>query len=769
MLTFFFFFSFLILLFFVPVNFFILIFILPFLILKFLIFNFNYLILLIFLPLINVVLNYFFLKHYLSKKIILFNTVLVIFLIFLKSLYLLLFLIFDLNLNFNFIYYFTLSITNFNNLIFVFNFDILTLIMIFTISFISFLVHFYSIDYMLSDKNQINFLLILNLFTFFMIFLVIAGNTIQLFIGWEGVGITSYLLINFWYNRFEANKSSLKALTLNKLGDICLLLFIGTIFYFFETSNLLVLKTYLFYLSFNFNFEYNLILFCGFLLLICSIAKSAQLGLHTWLPDAMEGPTPVSALLHAATMVTAGIYLLVRFNFLIHKLPELLILISFFGSLTALIGSLFATVQNDIKKIIAFSTLSQLGYMFCSIGFTGYNYAMFHLVTHAPFKALLFLSAGIIIHNFNNNQDLRKYGILVQLIPILYIFTISATLALIGFPFFSGFYSKDLILELTLNFSLNSYFYFFISFCLNFGAFLTTIYSLRLIYYTFFIKLNFNLTYLKNIKDVNFIQFYSLFPLVFGSIFFGYFLFNYFVGYFSFFVWKNVLISFFPLILIENLTFSIKSIPLLIFSSALIYSFLTFCNSFQIFNLIKKKVNFNFFILFFLFLNFFYFNFTFFFILILVLNLILINFLSYSNFINFLILLIFIFFNNFNFLILISLILNLKKITKLIFFINIKYLQKKFFFDLFLNRLIAKPIYSFYYFVCFYLIDRGILQNSLESISTKNIKKLKSYNLQKINYFTFEFKFSILIIFFYLIFILFFCFFLFYLKKKCFF
>ena len=189
--------------------------------------------------------------------------------------------------------------------------------------------------------------------------------------------------------------------------------------------------------------------------------------------------------------------------------PEILILICFFGALIALIGSLFALIQTDIKKIIAFSTLSQLGYMFTAIGFNGTNYAMFHLVTHAPFKALLFLSAGIIIHNFNNDQDLRKYGNLVNLMPILYIFNLSASLALIGFPFFSGFYSKDLIIELTLLFSYNHFFYFVISFCLNFGAFLTTIYSIRLIYYSFFTKLN-NLYFLKNlnlIKDLNFIQF----------------------------------------------------------------------------------------------------------------------------------------------------------------------------------------------------------------------------------------------------------------------
>jgi NADH:ubiquinone oxidoreductase subunit 5 (subunit L)/multisubunit Na+/H+ antiporter MnhA subunit len=251
----------------------------------------------------------------------------------------------------------------------------------------------------------------------------------------------------------------------------------------------------------------------------------------------MEGPTPVSALLHAATMVTAGIYLLVRFNFLIDLIPEILYSITIFGALTALTGSLFALVQQDIKKIIAFSTLSQLGYMFTAIGFSGYNYAMYHLFTHAPFKALLFLSAGIIIHNFNNDQDLRKYGNLVNLMPILYVFNLGGSLALIGFPFFSGFYSKDLIIELTLSFCLNNFFYFLISFCLNFGAFLTTIYSIRLIYYSFFTKLN-NLNFLTNlklIKDLNFIQFYSLILLVFGSIFFGYIFFNYFVGNYSFF------------------------------------------------------------------------------------------------------------------------------------------------------------------------------------------------------------------------------------------
>ena len=231
-----------------------------------------------------------------------------------------------------------------------------------------------------------------------MLMLITGDNFFQMFLGWEGVGLASYLLINFWYTRLQANKSALKAIILNRIGDFGLALGVFAIFSLYnsiEFTTVFSLVPITFYnlnISF-FNINFDAITLIALLLFVGTVGKSAQLGLHMWLPDAMEGPTPVSALIHAATMVTAGIYLLVRFNFLLNLIPEILILITIFGALTALLGSLFALIQTDIKKIIAFSTLSQLGYMFCAIGFTNYNLAMFHLVTHAPFKALLFLSA----------------------------------------------------------------------------------------------------------------------------------------------------------------------------------------------------------------------------------------------------------------------------------------------------------------------------------------------------------------------------------------
>lgn len=545
---------------------------------------FNNILFFIFLPILNILINFILYKNYFKFiKIILFiSTILIICLNSINSLILIILNQNSLYFNFNYINFINLTI-NIN-----FIFDSLSILMIFIISFISFLVHLYSIDYMKFDKNLITFLLFLNLFTFFMIFLVIAGNLFQILIGWEGVGLTSYLLINFWYNRFEANKSSIKAITINKIGDLMLFFFIVLNYYLFNSLNILQIKFII--LSNNINF--NIINLLAILIFIAAIAKSAQLGLHTWLPDATEGPTPVSALLHAATMVTAGIFLLIRFNFVIENSIFVMKLIIIIGSLTAIFGSLLSLVQFDIKKIIAYSTLSQLGYMFTAIGFYGYNIALYHLLTHAFFKALLFLCSGIIIHYFNNEQDIRKYGSIYNIIPLLYIFIIIGFLALAGFPFLSGFYSKDLIIELTLCYFYTNFVCNLSSILLLLAAFLTTFYSIRTIYYIFFIKFNFIKINSKLNYNLNLVQICSLFPLIIGSIFLGFYLYNYIININNVIFLNNSIIFFFPEYYIHLLSFKLKLLPLFSFLFGLIFGLFYYFNfEFRLFKFNNFKYN----------------------------------------------------------------------------------------------------------------------------------------------------------------------------------
>ena len=373
-----------------------------------------------------------------------------------------------------------------------FMFDSLTIIMCIVVTSISSLVHLYSIEYMSHDPHLPRFMSYLSFFTFFMLILVTADNFIQMFLGWEGVGLCSYLLINFWFTRIQANKAAIKAMILNRIGDFCLIMGILIIFTNYKAldySTIAALSPLFKENKVNFlNFDFNVLsIICTFLFL-GAVGKSAQLGLHTWLPDAMEGPTPVSALIHAATMVTAGVFLIVRTSFIYEYAPKVLENVALLGSMTAFFASSIGLLQNDLKRVIAYSTCSQLGYMVFSCGLSNYSLGIFHLANHAFFKALLFLAAGSIIHAVNDEQDMRKMGGLKNLIPFTYSVVVIGSLALTGFPFLAGFYSKDFILESA--FSKYTTYGFFSYFFGSFGAFLTAFYSSRLLCLTFLVKPN---------------------------------------------------------------------------------------------------------------------------------------------------------------------------------------------------------------------------------------------------------------------------------------
>lgn len=399
-----------------------------------------------------------------------------------------------------------------------FLFDNLSVLMIFTVTLVSALVHIYACYYMEFDPHLIRFMGYLSLFTFFMLFLVSSDNFLQLFIGWEGVGLCSYLLINFWFTRIQANKAAMKAVILNRVGDCALLFAIGLIFFLFKTVNFVSIfaltdyfskETFLFF-SYKINF---LNLIC-LLLFIAAMGKSAQIGLHTWLPDAMEGPTPVSALIHAATMVTAGVYLLIRCSILFEHCFFILKFITVVGALTAFLGASSAILQNDVKKIIAYSTCSQLGYMVMACGVSQYPSAIFHLVNHAFFKALLFLGAGIIIHTLCGEQDMRKMGGLFKVLPLTYVTMLIASFALSGLPFLAGFYSKESILN---SLYVDNQFYSTFSYWTGIvSAILTSFYSAKILFLVFFnTPKGFRIIYLNAHKT----SWLALFPLLVLSFF----------------------------------------------------------------------------------------------------------------------------------------------------------------------------------------------------------------------------------------------------------
>lgn len=371
-----------------------------------------------------------------------------------------------------------------------FMFDSLTATMCIVVISISFLVHLYSVEYMSHDPHLPRFMSYLSLFTFFMLILVTADNFIQMFVGWEGVGLCSYLLINFWFTRIQANKAAIKAMIINRIGDFSLLIGIILIFANYKSvdyATVAILSPFFKNSSASFlNFNLELLTTIGIFLFLGAVGKSAQLGLHTWLPDAMEGPTPVSALIHAATMVTAGVFLIVRSSFIYEHTFSVLEFIAILGATTSLFASTTGLLQNDLKRVIAYSTCSQLGYMVFACGLSNYSVSVFHLSNHAFFKALLFLSAGSVIHAVNDEQDMRKMGGLKNLVPFTYSTMIIGSLTLMGFPFLAGFYSKDLILEVAYGkYNSTGHFCYFLG---TTGAFLTAFYSIRLIYLTFLSK-----------------------------------------------------------------------------------------------------------------------------------------------------------------------------------------------------------------------------------------------------------------------------------------
>jgi len=373
-----------------------------------------------------------------------------------------------------------------------FMFDTLTVTMCCVVTFVSTLVHLYSTEYMSHDPHLPRFMSYLSLFTFFMLILVTADNYIQMFVGWEGVGLCSYLLINFWFTRIQANKAAIKAMVLNRIGDFALVLGILIIFVRYKAvdyATVFALTPLFRHDNFIFlNLNFNLIDIIGFLLFVGAVGKSAQLGLHTWLPDAMEGPTPVSALIHAATMVTAGVFLIARSSPLFEYTPFMLKIITILGACTAFFAATVGLMQNDLKRVIAYSTCSQLGYMVFACGLSNYSVGVFHLVNHAFFKALLFLGAGSVIHAVADEQDMRKMGGLKHLVPFTYSMMVIGSLALIGFPFLTGFYSKDIILEVAYGkYTTEGHFSYLLG---SVGAFLTAFYSTRLIYLTFLSKPN---------------------------------------------------------------------------------------------------------------------------------------------------------------------------------------------------------------------------------------------------------------------------------------
>ncbi len=413
------------------------------------------------------------------------------------------------------------------------NIDPLSSIMLVVVTFVSALVHIYSIGYMSNDPHKPRFMSYLSLFTFSMLALVVSDNFLQLFFGWEGVGLCSYLLIGFWYKKESANNAAIKAFIVNRVGDFGLALGIFLIFLYFGTLNFdEVFQLTPQFSDKNFIFlgiEFNLITLICLFLFIGAMGKSAQFLLHTWLPDAMEGPTPVSALIHAATMVTAGVFLVVKCSPLFENSQTALNLVTIVGMITALFAASVALVQNDIKKIVAYSTCSQLGYMFFAAGVGAYHVAMFHLFTHAFFKALLFLGSGSVIHAVNNEQDIRKMGGLRKKLPYTYIFMLIGTLALTGFPFLSGFYSKDAIIEFA--YLKNSLLGNYAAVVGIFTAFLTSIYSWRLFFKTFHGEYKNKEISIEKTHESPFIMLIPLFFLSIGAIAAGFVFKETFIGH----------------------------------------------------------------------------------------------------------------------------------------------------------------------------------------------------------------------------------------------
>jgi NADH-ubiquinone oxidoreductase chain 5 len=463
-----------------------------------------------------------------------------------------------------------------------FFFDSLTSIMLVIVTFISSLVHLYSTEYMENDPHLPRFMSYLSLFTFFMLILVTANNFLQMFVGWEGVGVSSYLLINFWFTRIQANKAAIKAMLVNRIGDFALLIAIFTIYFVFNSLDYDIVFSLVplavDYKVIVMGFQIPVLDLIGIFLFLGAMGKSAQLGLHTWLPDAMEGPTPVSALIHAATMVTAGVFLLARCSYIFEFSPLSLNFVVLIGSATAFFAATTGLFQNDMKRVIAYSTCSQLGYMVFACGLSSYEVGVFHLSNHAFFKALLFLGAGSVIHAMSDEQDMRKMGGLKNLLPFSYAIMLIGSLALMGFPFLAGFFSKDVILEVSYaKYTLSGHFSFILGVL---AAFSTAFYSIRLLFLVFLANPNGNKNVLLNAHEGTWRMTLPLFLLSLLSIFVGYLSKDLFIGFGTHFWGASIFVAPQNYLLtdIEFLEIGYKILPLIVtllgaFSSFFLYKY----------------------------------------------------------------------------------------------------------------------------------------------------------------------------------------------------
>jgi len=454
-----------------------------------------------------------------------------------------------------------------------FLFDQLTVSMFIPVLYISSLIHIFSTDYMYLDPHNQRFFSYLSLFTFFMLLLVSGANFFVMFVGWEGIGIVSYLLINFWFTRIQANKAAILALTMNRVGDMGLSIgffFLFALFGSLDYATIFQLTPFVNEIS---------ITIIGLLLLSGAMAKSAQIPLHSWLPGSMEGPTPVSALIHAATLVTAGLYLLIRSSPLLEFSDTALLIITLVGATTAFFAAASGLVQNDLKRIIAFSTISQLGYMVMAVGLSQYNVALMHVINHAFFKALLFLGAGAVIHSFADQQDIRRMGGLIQFLPFTYSVMLVGTLSLLATPWLTGFYSKDLIIELAFGKYSFSGTYAYILGIITAG--LTAFYSFRLISLVFLTIPNGPKNVYLNSHEANIVVIIPLFILALFSLLFGFIFSDLFVGIGSDFFGNSLFIKPYNISITEaefSLPLIIKLLPVILsllgaILSILLYNF----------------------------------------------------------------------------------------------------------------------------------------------------------------------------------------------------
>lgn len=424
-------------------------------------------------------------------------------------------------------------------------FDTLTAVMLVVVNIVSAVVHFYSVGYMHGDPSKTRFMAYLGLFTFAMLMLVTADNFVQMFFGWEGVGLASYLLIGFWYQKDSANKAAMKAFIVNRVGDFGFALGIMAAFVLFGTVNF----TEMFALAPSmadktlpiFGYSVHAPTLVCLLLFVGAMGKSAQLGLHVWLPDAMEGPTPVSALIHAATMVTAGVFMLARLSPIFELSQTALDVVTIFGAVTAFFAATVALTQNDIKRIIAYSTCSQLGYMFFALGVSAYGAGVFHLFTHAFFKALLFLGAGSVIHALHHEQDIRKMGGIWKVIPITYALMWIGSLGLAGIPPFAGYFSKDMILESAWAAHSSVGTFAFVLGLLS--AFMTAFYSWRLIFVVFHGKTTLTKKQMNSVHESPPVMLLPMVVLVIGTVLAGLMGYNLFVGEGSTWFWATSLFT----------------------------------------------------------------------------------------------------------------------------------------------------------------------------------------------------------------------------------